>query len=72
MELKIVNLNKFIRSIIIVLFIFISILFIISQTTFSHSEIKYKMIVITNGDTLWSIASNEQKYNRYYSNKDIR
>lgn len=72
MKLKIVNFNKFIRSILIILFIIISASFAVSQSTFSHSETKYKTIAIINGDTLWNIALDEQKYNGYYKNKDIR
>ena len=70
---RIVNLKKFIRSISALLFIFIIMMFLFASATSSHNEnIEYKIISVVSGDTLWSIASNEKKYNEYYYNKDIR
>ncbi len=72
MNLKIVNGKKFLRSIILI-FIFIMIgSFIIVNKTLSHAEVKFKTICISNGDTLWDIAKEEQISNDYYKNKDIR
>ncbi len=72
MNLKIVNEKKFLRSIILI-FIFIMIgSFIIANKTLSHAEVKFKTICISNGDTLWDIAKEEQISNDYYKNKDIR
>lgn len=72
MNLKIVNLSKFIRSILIILGIIVFVNFIITNTTFSHGENSYKTIYVANGDTLWSIAKEEKENNAYYENKDVR
>lgn len=72
MNLKIVNLPKFIRSILIILGIIVCVNLFISNTTFSHGESNYKTIYVANGDTLWSIAKEEKEINAYYENKDIR
>ena len=72
MKYKIVNIRKFITSILTVLgiIIFLSILF--SQQSFSHGDTNYKTIRISSGDTLWSIASSESISNGYYENQDVR
>lgn len=70
--MKIVDVKKFLRSIIIVLLIIIGISLIISKATYSHKEKQYKNICVSSGDTLWEIASLESKTNTYYKNKDIR
>lgn len=72
MNLKIVNRRKFIRSIVLMFLLIIGISFIISNKSFSHTEIKYKTIYVSNGDTLWSIAKEEQNSNNYYKDKNIR
>lgn len=72
MKLKIVNLGKFIRSIVIILGLIIVVSLFINSTTLSNTEIKYKEIYVSNGDTLWSIAKEEKENNAYYENKDIR
>lgn len=72
MKLRIKNKVKFITStsilFIIIIFIFLSIL----NVTFSHTEIQYKQVIVIYGDTLWSIACDEEESNEYYHNKDIR
>lgn len=70
--MKIVNVKKFLRSIIVILGIIILMSLIISKSTFSHREIEYKTISVEKGDTLWTIATELQQTNCYYSNKDIR
>ena len=55
-----------------ILFILFLLSLFISKTSFSYGDTNYKKINIIYGDTLWSIASNEKKYNEYYYNKDIR
>ncbi len=69
--MKIKNLSKFVRSLIVVIgiVIFIS---LITNKTLSHAEKEYKTICVDRGDTLWSIASIEAETNSYYKNKDIR
>lgn len=74
-KVKIVNMKKFIRSIIILSGIVIAIILFSSKGTLSHSEkeqIHYETISVFQGDTLWSIATNQQQNNPYYSEKDVR
>lgn len=70
--MKIVNKKKFIRSLILVLGFVIFIIFILVNNSFSHSEISYKKVYISSGDTLWNIAKLEKNSNAYFENKDIR
>jgi len=72
MNLKIVNIRKFIRGITSIIAIALIVLFIGLNNTYSKGEIKYKEEYIVTGDTLWSIANNEAKINKYYEQKDIR
>lgn len=72
MRFKIVNLGKFIRSILIILGIIICISLFISNTSFSHADTKYKTIYVANGDTLWDIAKEQKESNSYYEDEDIR
>lgn len=72
MKLKIRNLGKFIRSILIVLGIIICASLFVTNTSFSHTDTKYKTIYVANGDTLWNIAKEQQEINSYYKNKDVR
>ena len=74
-NLKIVNMKKFIRSVVILLLIVLGIIFLTAKVSLSHNEegqMNYDTITVSAGDTLWQIASNEQKINPYYENKDIR
>ena len=70
--MRIVNKKKFIRMItlIIGIIVFTSIYF--SNISFSKGEVKTKTIYVSSGDTLWTIASEEQENNLYYEDKDIR
>lgn len=70
--MKIKNSKKFCRSMLIILSVIIGIGFIISNTSLSHSEQNYKTVYISDGDTLWDIAKDEKKNNKYYAEKDIR
>lgn len=72
MNLKITNKKKFIRSILIILGAIMFISLFISNISFSHGENNYKTIYVSNGDTLWSIAKEEQENNSYYENRNIR
>lgn len=69
---KIVNVKRFIVSTIVLLFIIGSIINALVNSTFSYSEPRYKTIYIDQGDTIWSIAKNEQENNEYYQNTDIQ
>lgn len=70
--MKIKNVKKFVRSILIILGIILSISLLISKASLSYKETEYKTISVSAGDTLWEIASYNQSSNDYYENKDIR
>ena len=70
--MKIKNVKKFIRSILMILGIIFVISLIISKATYSHGEKQYTTIYVSEGDTLWNIAKSNQTNNEYYKNKDIR
>ena len=70
--MKIKNVKKFIRSILIILGIALAITLLISRATLSHNEVEYKTIYVSEGDTLWNIAKENQTNNQYYKNKDVR
>lgn len=72
MKLKITNKRKFKRTILLIVFGMLLILFFTLNNAYSNGEIKYKQEYIYSGDTLWTIAENEAKNNKYYENKDIR
>ena len=72
MKLKIVNMKKFIRSLVIVMISILFLLFIGFSNTYSKGKVCYKEQYIYQGDTLWSIAQQEAKENKYYENEDIR
>lgn len=72
MRIKIVNQRKFRRRVILVVFILSCLLFNIRNTASSEAKIEYKTITVSSGDTLWSIAKNEQEENKYYEDLDIR
>ena len=66
------NKKKFIRSILVVIGIMISIIFFTAGISYSHKEVEYKQVSVSSGDTLWAIAKVEQEENIYYQGKDIR
>lgn len=70
--MKIKNVKKFVRSILIILGIILSISLLISKASLSYKETEYKTISVSAGDTLWTIAAYNQSSNDYYENKDIR
>ena len=70
-KLKIVNKNKFKRSICFILLVIIMILFI-TLSSYSNTKTKYKIDFVSKGDTLWTIAEKEINNNDYYKGKDIR
>ena len=70
--MRIVNKGKFIKMVVLILGIIIGLSFYFSNISFSKGEFKTKEIYVVNGDTLWSIASQEQENNIYYKEKDIR
>lgn len=70
--MKIINFKKFIRITIVLIYIISLILIILSNTTYSKCNVSYKTEYVVHGETLWSIAQREGKYNKYYENKDVR
>jgi len=70
--MRIANVKKFIRSILIIMGIIFCLTLFISKATLSHGETEYKTICVSEGDTLWNIAKSNQKNNAYYKDKDVR
>lgn len=70
--MKIVNRKKFIRMVTLLVGIIVVTFFYFSNVSFSKGEIKTKTLYISSGDTLWSIAEQEQESNPYYQDKDVR
>ena len=70
--MKIVNMKKFLRMTLIIFVIIVGISLYFSNVSFSKGDITTKTVNVTKGDTLWSIAREEQENNAYYENKDIR
>ena len=56
--MKIVNLPRFIISMIIIVCILSFITSMLTTRVFSAAPIQYDSIVVSEGDTLWSIANN--------------
>ena len=70
--MKIVNMKRFIKSIVL-MFLFLGVIsFIFINKSYSYNETTYKKIYVSTGDTLWTIAKNERNNNEYFYNKDIR
>lgn len=71
--MKIVNKRKFVRGIVLVISIILFMVLIsISNISLSHGEVQYTDIYVSNGETLWSIATSQLASNAYYTNKDVR
>lgn len=70
--MKIVNVGKFIRSVLIVFGIILCLSLFVMKSSLSYKELEYKTIFVDNGDTLWSISTDLQSSNPYYKGKDIR
>ena len=70
--MKIVNRGKFIKMLFLMIGIIITICFYFTNVSFSKGDVKTKSIYIANGDTLWTIATQEQENNLYYEDRDIR
>lgn len=72
MKLKIVNLKKFVVSIITILTIVLSISLFTGNKVLSRANPEYRIVIVSQGDTLWEIAKSEQQSNEYYKEKDLR
>jgi len=69
---RIINKKKFAFSVFIIFLSILSISLLFCTSSYSSGEVKYKEIEVIRGDTLWSIASEENRNNAYYEGKDIR
>lgn len=70
--MRIVNKKKFIKMVTLIIGIIVILFIFFNNISFSKGEIKTKIIYVSSGDTLWTIAKEEQEKNLYYENKDIR
>ena len=69
---KIVNVKKFVVSTTILFLLILLGGSALVNVTYSCNKIDYKTVYVTQGDTLWKIASEEQLKNSYYKDKDVR
>lgn len=70
--MRVVNIKKFIRSVLIILGLILMFSLIVSSSSFSHKQVEYTKFYVSEGETLWNIASDLQSNNLYYKDKDIR
>ena len=70
--MKIKNVKKFIRSIMLVLLVIFFLSLFIVKSALSYTTREYTTIYVKSGDTFWSIATDLQKNNCYYKGKDVR
>lgn len=66
------NKKRFYKTIFFILAIAIGLVLLMTGRTLSYQDISYKNTNVFIGDTLWSIAKEEQRSNPYYEGKDIR
>ena len=71
-KFKIVNKKKFVFSVFIIFVSILGISLLFCTSSYSSGDVKYKEVEVINGDTLWSIAREENRNNSYYEGKDIR
>lgn len=72
MKFKIIDMKKFIKTLILTLIVIFFFIFILINTTYSRTEVKYKEEYIYQGDTLWSMVQKESNSNLYIKGRDIR
>ena len=70
--MKIVNMKKFVRSIVLMFGFMFGLTFLFINRSFSHNDATFKKICVSSGDTLWNIAKDEKNNNEYFENKEIR
>ena len=70
--MKIKNPIKFIRSTLVVLILLYFAMSLFYNKTYAYKEYEHKTILVSQGDTLWTIAEFEKENNEYYKDKDIR
>lgn len=69
---KIVNKKKFAFSVFIIFIAMLGVSLLFCKSSYSSGDVRYKEVEVINGDTLWSIAREENINNAYYEDKDIR
>ncbi len=67
-----IDLKKFVRGIFIIIIFTGIITFLATKSIYSYKIVDEKKVYINSGDTLWTIAKHEQKYNEYYKGTEIR
>ena len=55
--MRIKNRKRFIVSMSLIFMLLFLIVSLFTNKVFSHEEPKYEKVIVSNGDTLWSIAS---------------
>lgn len=68
----IINKEKFTRTMLTLIIGLMLILLYFTNISFSKTELETKTISVSNGDTLWKIAENEQLNNKYYEGKKVQ
>lgn len=71
-KIKIINKKKFVFSVFMIFITILGISLLFCTSSYSSGEVKYKEVEVISGDTLWSIAREENRNNSYYEGKDIR
>ncbi len=71
-NIKIINKNKFIRTIIILVVMIGISISVFNNRTYSNTEETYKTEYVVKGETLWEIAEKEIQKNPYFENEDIQ
>ena len=72
LHMKLKNRRKFVRTILLIVGVILFINLLIPDKIYSHKELEYKEVIVLRGETLWTIAKEEQENNTYFEGKDIR
>lgn len=72
MKLKIINKKQFLKGIVFSILFIIAIIFVISTNSLSYGEVQYRKLYVAPGDTVWEIAKEEKRSNKYFETKQIR
>ena len=72
MKIKIINKKKFMKLPVMILSILCICIILLTDQSESNTEITYKTIYVSKGETLWDIATKEAEKNEYYKGYDVR
>ncbi len=72
MKIKIINKKKFMKLPVMILSILCICIILLTDQSESNTEITYKTIYVSKGETLWDIATKEAEKNKYYKGYDVR